>query len=458
MTSQESHVNGITEGVIWKQILLFFFPILFGTLFQTLYNTVDAIIVGQFLGKEALAAVSGGTSTMVNLIIGFFSGIASGATVIISQHYGAKNESQVEKSLHTALAMSIYSGLFVSIGGYLATVPLLNLIDTPESILPLATQYLHIYFGGALSIIVYNMGAGIFRAVGDSRHPLYFLIAGSLINIVLDILFIAVFKRGVRGAAEATIISQYVSAILTIIYLKRRTDCCKLKFTRILSIDKSTLKFMLQLGLPAGIQSVMYNISNMLIQANVNHFGTDTAAAWASYNKLDVIFWMIINAFGIAITTFVGQNYGAGKIDRARKGVKVCTLMTAGTAFMLSLAYIFLGQWGFRLFTNDEVVIAIGMRILRTIAPVFVCYIGIEILSGACRGAGKTIIPTVFSVFGICGLRISWLSIAWCTATIERVMYCYAISWTFVSLLFLLYYNVGDIYSEKKKKLLLEHI
>ncbi|MBQ0070484.1 MAG: MATE family efflux transporter, partial [Spirochaetales bacterium] len=328
MQKENKTGNGITEGTIWKQILLFFFPILFGTLFQTLYNTVDAVIVGQFLGKEALAAVSGGTGTTINLVIGFFVGISSGAAVILSQHYGAKNEELVERSLHTALAISIYSGVAVSILGYLFTNPLLHWIDTPEDILPLASTYLHVYFGGALSIVVYNMGAGIYRAIGDSKHPLYFLIAGSFVNIALDILFIAVLHRGVRGAAEATIISQFFSAFLTLYFLYRRTDSCALKPRKMLFIDKRIASFMIKLGVPGGIQSVMYSLSNMLIQTNVNRFGTDTAAAWASYGKLDVIFWMIVNAFGISITTFVGQNYGAGRIDRARRGLKECFGMT----------------------------------------------------------------------------------------------------------------------------------
>ncbi len=441
--------NAITDGVIWKQILLFFFPIMFGTLFMTLYNTVDAIIVGQLLGKEALAAVSGGTSTMTNLIIGFFTGVASGSAVVVSQFYGAEDEGKVSKSIHTAIALSVFFGFVISIGGYFMTEPLLRLIETPEDVLPLAVDYLHVYFAGALPMIVYNMASGIYRAFGDSRSPLYFLIIGAVVNIFLDILFISEFNRGVRGAAEATVISQIISCFLTLLFLTIRKDCCRYYPSRSFKCDKIILKKMLTIGLPGGIQSIMYNISNMIIQTNVNRFGTDTAAAWASYNKLDAVFWMIVNAFGIAATTFVGQNYGAGKIERAKKGVKDSLLMSGVTAAIMTFLYLNFGKYAFMLFTSDEAVIEIGMRILRTIAPVFILYIPIEIYSGALRGVGRTLVPTLFTLFGICGLRIIWLSIPACTATIERVMYSYALSWGLVSTLFFVYYKSSDVYSER---------
>ena len=444
--------NGITEGIIWKQILLFFFPILFGTLFMTLYNTVDAIIVGQILGKEALAAVSGGTSTLTNLIIGFFNGMASGATVVISQFYGAKDGDKVKKSLHTAIALSIVFGLGISILGYALTNPMLRLMATPIDIFPLASAYLHIYFMGALGLVVFNMASGVLRAFGDSKHPLWFLIIGAVMNIILDIVFIAILKRGVRGAAEATVLSQAVAAIATLLFLGTRKGIEKMEVSKMVTMDRVILRKMLAIGLPGGIQSVMYNISNMIIQTNVNMFGTDTAAAWASYNKLDAVFWMIVNAFGVSITTFVGQNYGAGKIKRAKKGVLECLGMTFITSLLLATIYIKFGRYGYMLFTTDENVIEIGMRILLTIAPVFIVYVPIEVLSGALRGAGRTLVPTLFTVFGICGVRIIWLSTPWGRASIERVMLSYAISWTLVTLLFFLYYFLSDVYGEKNQK------
>ena len=443
--------NGITDGVIWKQILAFFFPILFGTLFQTLYNTVDAIIVGQALGKQALAAVGGGTGTMINLIIGFFTGLSSGATVVISQFYGAKDDEKAGKAVHTAIMLALVGGILISILGYIFTRPLLILIDTPADILDMAETYLHIYFLGALSIVMYNMCAGIFRALGDSRNPLYFLIIGSLVNIVLDILFIMGFKMGVEGAAYATVISQVVSAVISLIWLRKREDACGLKL-KSLRFDIQILKRMMAIGLPAGIQSIMYNISNMIIQTRVNSFGTDTAAAWAAYGKLDAIFWMMVNAFGISITTFVGQNFGAGKIDRARKGVKSVFAMTLVSSLLLEVVYVFFGRYGYHIFVTDKEVIDIGMRIMLTIAPFYFTYISIELLSGAIRGAGKSLVPTLFTVIGICGMRILWLSVPALCATVELVMVCYPVSWTLVSILFLVYYNVGNIYGDKKPR------
>ena len=219
-----------------------------------------------------------------------------------------------------------------------------------------------------------------------------------------------------------------------------------------LTYDPRILQKMLSIGLPGGIQSVMYNISNMIIQTKVNMFGTDTAAAWAAYNKLDAVFWMIVNAFGISITTFVGQNYGAGKIKRAKKGVTECLIMTLFSALLLASLYLSFGRYGFMLFASDEAVVEIGMRILNTIAPVFLVYVPIEIYSGALRGAGKTVVPTLFTVFGICGTRIIWLSTPIGSASIERVMLSYAISWTLVSLLFIIYYYSTDVFGERTQK------
>lgn len=442
--------NGITEGVIWKQILAFFFPILFGTLFQTLYNTVDAIIVGQYLGKEALAAVGGGTGTMINLIIGFFTGLSSGATVIISQFYGAKDHDKASKAVHTSIMLAIVGGIIISILGYIFTRPLLIMIDTPLDVIDMAETYLHIYFLGSLSIVMYNMLAGIFRALGDSRHPLYFLIIGSVVNIILDIVFIAFMKMGVEGAAIATVISQVVSAVFSWIWLKKRDDACALRI-RDLSFDMPILKRMMAIGLPAGIQSIMYNISNMIIQARVNSFGTNTAAAWAAYGKLDAVFWMIVSAFGISITTFVGQNFGAGRIDRAKKGVKSVFLMTFVSTILIEIIYVCFGRYGYLIFVSDENVIDIGMRIMLTVAPFYFTYIGIELYSGAIRGAGKSLIPTLFTVVGICGMRILWLSIPALCQTVELVMICYPVSWTLVTILFFLYYRFGNIYGDKGK-------
>ena len=337
----ETKVNGITEGRISSQLLLFFFPILFGTFFQQLYNTVDAIVVGQYLGTEALAAVGGGTGTAINLLIGFFTGLSSGATVIISQYYGAKDYKDTSKAIHTAIMIALIGGVLILAIGILFTRPILELIGTPDDVIDLAESYMRIYFLGSIFNTVYNMGAGIFRALGDSKKPLYFLIVSCLVNIVLDILLVGFTDLGVAGAAWATIFSQAASAVLVLIYLRKLDEDIKLKL-RELKIDPMILKGTMRIGLPAGIQSVLYTISNLIIQANVNSFGTATAAAWAAYGKLDAVFWMAINAFGIAATTFVGQNYGARLYDRVRSGVKISLWMGGVMTILISGLFLLL--------------------------------------------------------------------------------------------------------------------
>ena len=441
--------NGITEGVIWKQLLFFFFPILLGTFFQQLYNTVDTVIVGNFLGKEALAAVGGGTSTVINLLIGFFTGLASGATVVISQYFGAKDDENVHKSIHTAIALSLWGGVIISIAGYLTAEPLLRLIDTPEDIMPLALSYIHIYFAGGIFIVMYNIGAGIFRAFGDSKSPLYFLIAGCLLNIVLDLLFVGPLQLGVKGAAYATVLSQVFSLVLVSISLRRKKDCCKLIYKDI-KFEKHMLKKTIYIGLPAGLQSVLYTVSNLIIQADINGFGTDAAAAWAAYGKLDCFFWMILQAFGIAITTFVGQNYGAGQIQRSKKGVRTCLYMTFGSTLAIEAIYLTFSRYGFMLFVSDTAVIDLGVGMLNCIVPFYFTYIFIEILSGAIRGTGKSLVPTLITVFGICVLRVIWLAIVPAKfGTINSVMLCYPVTWTVTSLAFFFYYKFGNIYDNK---------
>lgn len=451
MKGRTINSNGITEGVIWKQLLAFFFPILFGTFFQQLYNTADAIIVGQFLGKEALAAVGGGTGTAINLLIGFFTGLSSGATVIISQHYGAKNGERVSASIHTSIALALSGGLIISILGYVFTRPLLVAIGTPDDVLPLAVSYMQIYFLGGIPVVMYNMGAGIFRAMGDSRTPFYFLLASCLTNIVLDLLFVGVFGMNVEGAAIATVISQLLSMVLIFVTLMRRKDESKLIIRKI-SFDRTLLRQILMIGFPAGIQSIMYTISNLIIQAAINQYGTDTAAAWAGWSKLDQIFWMFINAFSIAITTFVGQNFGAGKIDRAKKGVRTVTIMSAISTFVIEAGYFIVGRYGLMLFITDSAVLEIGISIMHYIVPWYITYIAIELLSGAIRGVGKSFVPTLISVFGICVLRILWIYIVPVFDTsLFGVLFSYPFSWIVTSLLFIIYYFKGHIYETQKK-------
>ncbi|MDF2905598.1 MAG: family efflux transporter [Herbinix sp.] len=438
--------NGITDGVIWKQILIFFFPLLFGTFFQQLYNTADAIVVGRFAGKEALSAVGGTTGTLINVFVGFFVGISTGATVTISQYYGGKNKEDVSKAVHTAIAMAIVGGAIIMLIGLIGAPAALRMMGTPEEIMPYSLTYIRIYFAGMIANLVYNVGAGILRAIGDSRRPLYYLIISCFINIVLDLIFVVLFHWDVMGVALATVISQICSAILICITLMRTKDCYQLRWKE-LCFHKIMLRRIIQIGLPAGFQSLMYSSSNVIIQANMNSFGTDTIAAWTAFGKMDGIFWMTMNAFGISVTTFVGQNYGAGRYDRVRKGAKVCLRMAMSVAIGLSAILYFTGPYIYRLFTTDALVVDKGMEILQIMVPTFWTYVFIEIFSGSLRGMGNSFIPMILTSLGVCALRVLWLfTIVPLRPEVSTVIYSYPITWSVTSVLFIIYY----IYYTKK--------
>ena len=433
--------NEITQGVIWKQLLIFFFPILLGTFFQQLYNAADAAIVGKGVGKAALAAVGGTTGSLINLLVGFFVGLASGATVVISQHYGAEDSANVEKSVHTAAAMALIFGLILTVTGLALTNWMLNLMSTPAEVMPYARTYLQVIFAGMIPSVIYNVGTGVLRALGDSRRPLYYLIAASLTNIALDVLLVLVLGMGVAGAAWATVLSQTVSALLVIRSMSRREDASRLRLKRI-RLDRQQLRRIVQIGLPAGLQSVMYSVSNVIIQRAVNGFDTDVLAGWTAYGKLDGVYWMIVSAFGISVTTFVGQNYGAGKMSRVKKSVRVCMAMTAGTTVVLATLLYFFGGTFYQIFTDDPAVIREGVHMLRLLVPFYIAYIPIEILSGALRGAGDTLVPTLLTLVCICLLRVVWiLFFAPNYPGIDAVLWSYPVTWVLTGFLFILYYR-----------------
>ena len=434
---------GIVEGVIWQQLLIFFFPILLGTFFQQLYNTADAMIVGKYVGKQALAAVGGSTGNLINLIVGFFVGLASGATVIISQFFGARQEKEVSRTVHTAIALAVSMGLGLTVIGYFLSPTFLQWMNTPEDVMEPAVAYIRVYFLGMVPSLIYNIGSGILRAVGDSRRPLYFLVAACLTNIVLDLLLVIGADMGVTGAALATILSQSVSAVLVLVVLMRSHTAYHLSLKKV-RFHGDLLRRVVQIGLPAGLQSVMYSISNVLIQSFVNNFGTDVSAAWSAWGRLDGLQWMVLNAFGISITTFVGQNFGAMKFDRVKKGVKQCLLMAFAAAACCSGMLMLFGRSLYHLFANDETVIEKGMEILWLIAPYYVTYTCIEILSGAMRGAGEALAPTLMTLFGVCALRLIWLLVFVARdPTIPRTMFSYPMTWTVTSCLFIIYYWKG---------------
>ena len=307
----------ITEGVIWKQLLVFFFPILLGTFFQQMYNTVDTIIVGRLVGTEALAAV-GATGPLVNMTNGFFIGVSSGATVVLSQYYGAGDRKGIDDAIHTGVTLSVVLGVMLTLLGVGLGDKVMGMMNMPENCMEDATTYLRIYFAGSVGTVVYNMGAGILRAMGDSKRPMLFLLVTCILNVVLDLLFVAVLGMGVAGAAWATILSQLISAVLPILVLMRMPEN-RLELKK-LRIEGSLMGRILRIGVPAGLQFVTFDFSNILIQSGINSFGDITMAAWTAHGKTDSITWMICGAFGVAITTFVGQNFGAQKYRRIRQG------------------------------------------------------------------------------------------------------------------------------------------
>ena len=400
---ETAHKNQIIEGVIWKQLLIFFFPIVLGTFFQQLYNTVDTVIVGRFVGKEALASVGGSAGQLVNLVVGFFTGLTSGAAVVVSQFWGAKDRKNIEKSIHTAYAFSIAAGLLITVLGMLLTPVFLRWMNTPEGLMPGSILYLRIYYGGILFTFIFNTGSSILRATGDSRRPLYYLIVCCILNIVLDILFVLLCGLGIAGVSIATVLSQAVSACLVTRALTRADKESGLRLRlQDLHFARGILRSQLYIGVPTGLQSTMYSISNIIIQATLNRFGTDTVAAWAAFWKLDAIYWMISSAFGIAVTTFVGQNYGALKYQRIKKSVWVCAGMQVVSSLVLSVVMVIFRAPLLGIFTTDRQVLEIGFMMILILTPFYAVFTPVEVLSGALRGIGDVMIPTVITICGVC--------------------------------------------------------
>lgn len=432
--------NQITEGVIWKQLLIFFFPIVIGTFFQQIYNTADSIVVGRFVGKEALAAVGGSVNQIVNLVVEVFVGLTSGASVIVAQFYGAKDKKNLNKTLHTSYAFGIVIGFVVAVVGLLVTNTVLELMKTPQELMADSRLYLHIYFCGMIFNIIYNMGASILRAVGDSRRPLYVLMVTCGLNIVLDILLVVIFRLGVMGVAIATVSCQGISSILVTAMLMKEHPLFQLKLREI-RFYRVSLNSVLRIGIPAALEATMYTIANLIIQVFVNELGTDTVAAWGTFAKIDAVYWMVVNAFGISITTFVGQNYGAGKVKRMRKSVGICLGMSYAGAILVSGALYALAGPLYWLFTTDENVVRIGVDMMHFLLPSYFMYVVIGILSGALRGAGRVLVPMLLTCGGVCLIRIVWMfGVFPGHPGINTIMLSYPVSWGITAVLFIIYY------------------
>lgn len=436
--------NSILTGGIFRPLMMFFLPIVFGTFFQQLYNTVDTLIVGNFVGTGALAAV-GATGVLVQLLVGFFTGLCSGAGVVVSQSCGAGDYEAVNRQVHTALTLSAAGGALLTAGGVLAAPLALRWMNTPAEILADAALYLQLYFAGMIPLMVYNMGTGILRAVGDSKRPLYFLIIASFVNIALDILLVAGLHWGVAGAAVATVLSEAVSALLTLRCLYGSQGMPWHLGSVRFGMDRPILASICRVGLPTAMQSMLYSVSNIFIQSAINAFGTTVVAAWSVYGKIDFLFWMTISSLGIAITTFVGQNFGAGLYDRVKRGTAVCMGIALGLTVVISTLLYGSARLLFRLFSSDAAVVEQGVALMHVLVPAYITYITIEILSGVLRGCGDVKVPTLITCFGVCGLRVLWLVAAVpYRPTVAMVAWSYPVTWTLATVCFGVYYLRGN--------------
>ncbi len=428
----------MTEGVIWKQFLLFSVPLLIGNLFQQLYNTVDSVVVGNFIGSEALAAV-GSSNSLINLIIGMFLGIATGAGVIISQYYGAGDEQKLSWAVHTCIALSLIGGVALSILGVLASPLILKWMGTPEDVMEGSVVYLRIFFSGSLFNLLYNMTAGVLRAVGDSRRPLYYLAVSSAVNVVLDLVFVVGFQMGIAGAAWATIIAQAVSALLALVALMRTQDIYRVDLKK-LKIDVRMMKRILAIGIPSGIQQSIISLSNVIVQSNINIYGSAAMAGYGASSKIDGFVTLPLQSFCIAATTFTGQNIGAKKKKRVIQGIFQGIAISLIYTLILSPILLWRSEDVLRIFGSDPAVLEYGKISMTILIPLYSVLSIHQILMGTLRGAGKTMVTMMIGLGNMCVLRMIYINgIVPFFHSFEAVMLCYPITWFSTMVMDILY-------------------
>ena len=398
----------MTEGAIWKKILFFSIPLILGNLFQQLYNTVDSIIVGNFIGSNALAAVGSGGS-FINLLIGFCVGASAGAGVVISQAYGAQDEERVQKAVHTTVAIAITAGIIVTIAGIILAPVVHNIMGTPTEVYEDAVTYLRVYFGGMVFSVVYNMSAGILNAVGNSRRSLIYLMIAAFSNIFLDLFFVVVLKMGVVGVALATDISQFLSCVFIIGYLLKTNEVYKLKICEI-RFHGNLVSKIIKIGLPTGIQNIVIALSNVIIQSGINSFGPVVMAGFTSYVKIDGFNFLPVMSFSMAATTFTGQNIGAEKIDRVKKGMKISLAMGMGYAMATGILLYTIAPYAMGIFTQDPEVVACGVYLMKFFCPFYWILAFIHVMAGTIRGTGKTLPPMIIILVSLCLFRIIWIA------------------------------------------------
>jgi len=441
MAAPRKKTRDMTQGTIWKHLLAFALPLMIGNLFQQLYNTVDSIVVGQFVSKQALAAV-GSTTSIINMLVGFFSGVSVGAGVIISQRFGAKDPEGVHKAVHTTVSLTLIIGLVGTVVGILLAPIMLTLMKTPQDVFVEAKAYLQIYFGGISGLMLYNMGSGILRAVGDSRRPLYFLIFSSVVNIVLDLLFVLVFHMGVEGVAYATIIAQFSSAALIYLTLYRTQDVHRFQPSK-LKIYPAVMKSIIRVGLPAGLQQALTSFSNVFVQSYINSFGTNCVAGWSCYHRIDQFILLPMQSISMASTTFVGQNIGNRDLERTEKGIRTAvSLSILVTGVLITLVCIFCVPL-IRIFNADPAVLEYGKNFIRLISPFYLIICFNQIYAGALRGAGDAKAPMIIMLFSFVLFRQIYLAVGTQFPALNNPWFVglgYPAGWAMCSSLQLLYY------------------
>lgn len=452
MNAQGEH-RDLTTGVVWKRLLVFFLPIAAGTCIQQLYNAVDGLIVGRFVGTVALAAVGGSSSQIINLLIGFFVAVTAGASVVIAQIYGAGRREDVWVAVGNAIAVFAILGILLMILGLVATPAMLRLLRTPEDTVASAVLYLRIYFIGVPFILVLNIESNMLRSIGDSISPFLYMVTGCVTNIVLDAVFVILFHWGIAGVAAATVIAQIVNMLLLTRRLMRTEEPYRLRL-RDLKLRGVYLANMFRLGIPSGLQNTMYGISNMIVQIGVNSLGTVVVASWAMTSKIDGIFWAVSNALGAAITSFVGQNLGAGKTDRVRLCVKQGLILSFANSIWLSALILLLAKPLLHLLTKDPAVVETTWKMLLYIVPFYFTWTLIEVLSAVLRGAGDAIRPVIIIGLGICLFRILWIvTVFRAVHTLPVLCLTYVSSWTLTSIMMLLYFRRSN-WMDRSRRLL----
>lgn len=439
----EQSVKGLmSEGNIWKQLLFFSIPLVLGNIFQQLYNAVDSIIVGNFVGSQALAAVTS-SSPVINMLISFFMGLSIGAGVVISRYFGANDRQGVSDSIHTSMAIIILAGIAMTFIGVLLTPYILQWVGVPQDVMSDSIVYLKIYFYGIVGVMIYNMGSGVLRALGDSKTPLYFLIFSSAVNIVLDYAFVVYLHMGVSGVAWATLISQCLSALLVCLLMMKGNASYQLRL-RQLKIYPSILSEVIRVGLPSGVQNAIVSFSNVIVQSNINAFGSTAMAGCGAYTKIDGFAILPVTSYSMAITTFTGQNIGAGRFDRVRQGTKVCLTLSLITTLLISLLLFLFGDTALSIFTSDPAVINYGHIMLTLLVPGYFLLAISHAISGVLRGANRAATAMIIVISCWCGLRMAWiLTSVPIFHSIHVVLLGWPISWLVSTIIFILYYRRG---------------